>query len=137
NAITVIRKQETPRTPCIHCGLCAQNCPMGLSPHIIYEMLKQGMPKKAEEEGARTCISCGICSYICPAGIRLTPRIAQFAAEGRIIGENSLLHNTSFKYEIEEIGDLSLLEDYVTDKEGSANDDPDAIELPFDGGKTV
>ncbi len=137
NAITVIRKQETPRTPCIHCGLCAQNCPMGLSPHIIYEMLKQGMPKKAEEEGARTCISCGICSYICPAGIRLTPRIAQFAAEGRIIGENSLLHNTSFKYEIEGIGDLSLLEDYVTDKEGSANDDPDAIELPFDGGKTV
>ena len=138
NAITVIRKQESPRTPCIHCGLCAQNCPMGLSPHIIYEMLKQGMPKKAEEEGARTCISCGICSYICPAGIRLTQRIAKFAAEGKIIGENSLLHNSRFKYDIEEIGDLSLLENYVTSvEEEKAPEDPDTIILPFDGGKKV
>ncbi len=138
NAITVIRRQETPRTPCIHCGLCAQNCPMGLSPHIIYEMLKQGMPKKAEEEGARTCISCGICSYICPAGIRLTQRIAKFAAEGKIIGENSLLHNTRFKYDIEGIGDLSLLEDYVSDiPDEETSEDPDAIVLPFDGGKIV
>lgn len=137
NAITVIRKQGSPRTPCIHCGLCAQNCPMGLSPHIIYEMLKQGMPKKAEEEGARTCISCGICSYICPAGIRLTQRIATFASEGRIIEENSLLHNTKFKYDINEIGDLSLLEGYMSSDEKQSEDDPDAIVLPFDGGKTV
>lgn len=137
NAITVIRKQEQPRTPCIHCGLCAQNCPMGLSPHIVYEMLKQGMPKKAEEEGARNCISCGICSYICPAGIRLTQRIASFAAEGRIIGENSLLHNTHFKYNIEEIGDLSLLENYTSDTAEAGEEDPDAVILPFEGGKKV
>ncbi|SCW44259.1 electron transport complex protein RnfC [Ruminococcaceae bacterium YRB3002] len=137
SAITVIRKQEQPRTPCIHCGLCAQNCPVGLSPHIIYEMLKQGMPKKAEEEGGRNCISCGICSYICPAGIRLTQRIATFASEGRIIGENSLLHNTRVQYNIDEIGDLSLLEGYVSESEEEEKEDKDAIVLPFDGGKKV
>ena len=137
NAITIIRKQEQPRTPCIHCGLCAQNCPVGLSPHIIYEMLKQGMPKKAEEEGARSCISCGICSYICPAGIRLTQKIAAFASEGRIIGENSLLHNIHFKYKIEEIGDLSLLEGYVSDEKDKTEEDEDAIILPFEGGKKI
>ena len=137
NAITVIRKQEHPRTPCIHCGLCAQNCPAGLSPHIIYEMLKQGMPKKAEEEGARSCISCGICSYICPAGIRLTQKIAAFAAEGKIIGENSLLHNVRFQYNVEEIGDMSLLEGYVSKGVSEDENDADAITLPFEGGKKV
>ena len=137
NAITVIRKSEAPRTPCIHCGLCAQNCPMGLSPHIIYEMLKQGMPKKAEEEGARSCISCGICSYICPAGIRLTQRIAKFANEGKIIEENSLLHNVRFKYNIEEIGDRSLLEGYVSRGNSEEEEDKDAIVLPFEEDKKV
>ncbi|MBP5261624.1 MAG: RnfABCDGE type electron transport complex subunit C [Clostridiales bacterium] len=137
NAVTIIRKQEQPRTPCIHCGLCAQNCPVNLSPHIIYEMLKQGMPKKAEEEGARSCISCGICSYICPAGIRLTQKIASFASEGRVIEENSLLHNTRTDYSAEEIGDLSLLEGYVSGVSDEHKEDKDAIVLPFEGGKKV
>ena len=52
--------------------------------------------------------------------------------------ENSLLHNTRFKYDIEGIGDLSLLEDYVSDiPNEETSEDPDAIVLPFDGGKIV
>ena len=64
---------------------------MNLSPNTIFEMLNQGLRQKAAEEGARECIACGSCSYVCPSGIDLTPAIASFAGEGRIIESNSLL----------------------------------------------
>lgn len=137
SAVTVIRKLDTPRTPCIHCGLCVENCPMSLSPNIIYEMLFQGMEHKASKEGARNCISCGTCSYVCPAGIDLTGMIARFANEGRIIEENSLLHNGRFQYDKKMIGDLTLLEQYNKKDEHKETYDDDSIILPFEGGKKV
>ena len=32
SVISVVRKAEVPRTPCIHCGLCSECCPINLSP---------------------------------------------------------------------------------------------------------
>ena len=110
---------------------------MSLSPNIIYEMLFQGMEHKASKEGARNCISCGTCSYVCPAGIDLTGMIAKFANEGRIIEENSLLHNGRFQYDKKFIGDLTLLEQYNKKDERKETYDDDSIILPFEGGKKV
>ena len=143
SVISIVRKTEIPTTPCIHCGLCSECCPMGLSPNIVYEMLVQGLTQKAAEEGARDCISCGSCSYICPSGINLATSIARFANEGRIIEVNSLLHNTDEEpgeeagVEAAMVGQASLLEEFP-DKEDSRDEtDPDSIILPFDGGKSV
>lgn len=143
SAVTVAPKNFIPKTPCIHCGLCSETCPMGLSPNIVYEMLIQGLSQKAAEEGGRDCIACGTCSYICPAGIDLASMIAPFASAGRIIEENSLLHNTSFssgsRKEGEEdlIGEISLLEEFVEDEDYRKAVDPNEINLPFKGGKKV
>ena len=116
---------------------------MSLSPNIVYEMLVQGLSQKAAEEGGRDCIACGTCSFICPAGIDLASMIAPFASAGRIIEENSLLHNTSFSSgshkegEEDILGELSLLEEFVEDEDDRKVSDPNEINLPFKGGKKV
>ena len=143
SVISVVRRAEVPRTPCIHCGLCSECCPMNLSPNTIFEMLNQGLGQKAAEEGARDCIACGSCSYVCPAGINLTTAIASFAGEGRIIEINSLLDNSNVEERSAEeiitsrVGEASLLEDYADTNENTSRRSPDSITLPFEKDKEV
>ncbi len=143
SVISAIRRTEVPKTPCIHCGLCSECCPMNLSPNTIYEMLNQGLRQKASEEGARDCIACGSCSYVCPAGINLTTAIASFAGEGRIIEVNSLLDNSGMDerllddYEAPDVGGTSLLEDYSDDGDNNDRKATDTITLPFEKDKEV
>ena len=116
---------------------------MNLSPNTIYEMLNQGLKQKASEEGARDCIACGSCSYVCPSGINLTPAIAGFAAEGRVIESNSLLDNSvagsrSGEFiEADYIGETSLLEDYADDDGDEGKKSSDSLTLPFEKDKEV
>lgn len=143
SVISVVRRAEVPRTPCIHCGLCSECCPMNLSPNTIFEMLNQGLKQKAAEEGARDCIACGSCSYVCPAGINLTTSIASFAGEGRIIEINSLLDNRGAgdksieSYGAASVGEASLLEDYPDGDEKVSKRAADSITLPFEKDKEV
>ena len=143
SVISVVRRTDVPRTPCIHCGLCSECCPMNLSPNTIYEMLNQGLRQKAAEEGARECIACGSCSYVCPSGIDLTNAIARFAGEGRIIEENSLLDNSasvlkpSDDLEAAYVGEASLLEEYSDGDEEANKVSSDSIVLPFEKDKRV
>ena len=143
SVISVVRRADVPRTPCIHCGLCSECCPMNLSPNTIYEMLNQGLRQKAAEEGARECIACGSCSYVCPSGIDLTNAIARFAGEGRIIEENSLLDNSasglkpSDDLEAAYVGEASLLEEYSDGDEEANKVSSDSIVLPFEKDKRV
>ena len=143
SVVSVVRRAEVPRTPCIHCGLCSECCPMNLSPNTIYEMLNQGLRQKAAEEGARECIACGCCSYVCPSGIDLTNSIARFAGEGRIIEINSLLDNSGAELKQPEdpdmtyVGEASLLEDYSDRNEEAGEENSDALTLPFEKDKKV
>ena len=143
SVISVVRRNEVPRTPCIHCGLCSECCPMNLSPNTIFEMLNQGLRQKAAEEGARDCIACGSCSYVCPAGINLTTAIASFAGEGRIIEINSLLDNSGAEERPLDdlkpayVGEASLLEDYSDGEGDKSKSSPDSITLPFEKDKEV
>lgn len=143
SVISVVRRIEVPKTPCIHCGLCSECCPMNLSPNTIFEMLNQGLRQKAAEEGARECIACGSCSYVCPSGIDLTPAIASFAGEGRIIESNSLLDNSVAMgrpyedFDMSSVGEASLLEDYSDNSEDGRKSASDSITLPFEKDKEV
>ena len=143
SVISVVRRMDVPRTPCIHCGLCSACCPMNLSPNTIYEMLNQGLGQKAAEEGARDCIACGCCSYVCPSGIDLTTSIASFAGEGRIIEVNSLLDNSGAEIRTAEdvdmsyVGEASLLEDYADSDEDTGESSSDSLTLPFEKDKKV
>ena len=54
--------------PCIKCGRCVANCPMGLNPGMLSILGERGMAEEAKEDfGLLNCIECGCCSYNCPS----------------------------------------------------------------------
>lgn len=57
--------------PCMHCGKCAQHCPMKLTPNNMYHYIKNGMYKEALDLGLMDCKECGCCAYSCPSGLDL------------------------------------------------------------------
>ena len=57
-----------PERDCIHCGRCAQACPMSLMPTDIMRYAKAHNAEKLRECHIDACMQCGSCAYSCPAG---------------------------------------------------------------------
>ena len=57
--------------PCIRCGQCSTDCPVGLEPVNLYYSLLQNRRDQASDEGLNLCLECGICSFVCPSRIPL------------------------------------------------------------------
>lgn len=73
---------DTPPSPCINCGACAEVCPMNLLPMQIDFYTQAGRYDMAEKYGGvRNCISCGACAYVCPAKRALVQSIALCKAQ--------------------------------------------------------
>lgn len=64
--VLVMKRTTEEVEPCIKCGLCSKNCPMGLNPKYVYD--HEGRVKK---EYYSPCIGCGLCNYLCPSHIDL------------------------------------------------------------------
>ena len=62
-----VRKESA----CIHCGRCADVCPMSLVPTNIKRQTKTGDAEALLKAGVMVCMECGSCAYTCPAGIPL------------------------------------------------------------------
>ncbi len=62
-------KEATPpkTTPCIRCGACEHNCPVGINPVAIAVARNNNDFDALEKAGAELCMECGCCSYVCPA----------------------------------------------------------------------
>ncbi|HMM30221.1 MAG TPA: electron transport complex subunit RsxC [Clostridia bacterium] len=54
-------------SPCIRCGRCIENCPLGLMPAEIETAFKKGSGEDLELLKVNLCMECGCCSYVCPA----------------------------------------------------------------------
>jgi electron transport complex protein RnfC len=64
-----------PEKNCIRCGLCVENCPMGIIPtELNTDVLREKSEQFIKHNGLE-CIECGSCSYICPAKRRLSQSI--------------------------------------------------------------
>jgi electron transport complex protein RnfC len=69
---------EAPRpnpVPCIHCGWCVENCPVGLDPSGLIHLEAQ---RTCDADGLarlQVCIDCALCSYVCPAQLPLAASI--------------------------------------------------------------
>lgn len=74
-ALTAKEMCELPINPCIHCGRCAEHCPMNLSPVDIALAFDAGDLAEAEKLNVMACIECGCCTYVCPAKRPLTQRM--------------------------------------------------------------
>lgn len=64
-----------PETPCIRCGRCARNCPMGMLPMEINRVVINRAWEELPAYAAMDCIECGCCSYVCPSGRYLVQSI--------------------------------------------------------------
>ncbi len=71
--------------PCMHCGKCAQHCPMKLTPNNMYRYITHGMYKEAMDIGLMDCKECGCCAYSCPSGLDLV----QAFKLGKKLGRNA------------------------------------------------
>lgn len=78
-AILVLSRDEarTPRPgPCVRCGWCHEDCPVGLDPLALLDIMHRNQPLQARGLHPRACIECGVCSYVCPAELPLAAAAA-------------------------------------------------------------
>lgn len=72
NGLLVLKSEKKKHIfPCMHCGKCAQHCPMSLTPNNMYRYITHGMYKEALDIGLMDCKECGCCAYSCPSGLDL------------------------------------------------------------------
>jgi len=66
--------EEEPTAPCVHCGWCVEDCPVGLSPTSLIDA---GYARRSSTFGAEVnaCIDCGLCTYVCPSKLPLAETI--------------------------------------------------------------
>ena len=53
---------------CIHCGRCAEACPMSLIPTDIEALAMKKDAEALAKAGITVCMECGSCAFSCPAG---------------------------------------------------------------------
>lgn len=63
------------RSACIHCGKCAEVCPMYLMPMYFAAYAKKGEYLRAQEFDVISCVECGSCAHICPSRVPLVQYI--------------------------------------------------------------
>lgn len=74
-ALTASEVCELPINPCIHCGRCANACPMNLFPVEIAAAFDRGELELASKLNVMACVECGCCTYVCPAKRPITQRM--------------------------------------------------------------
>ena len=87
SSVLYLSEESTRRKPqsnCIRCGKCADACPMGLEPFLLYRLNKAGNTDELEKNAVQDCFECGGCLYSCPANIPLLDMIRQ--AKGQVMG---------------------------------------------------
>lgn len=70
NALLAFNEKEArpkPERACIHCGRCADACPMSLVPTNIEKYAKLGDAGMLIKSGIGVCMECGSCAFSCPA----------------------------------------------------------------------
>ena len=82
-------KKHGEERACVSCGFCAQVCPAGIYPQLLYLMIQQGIfTEKLIQHGLFQCLSCNACSYVCPSKLPLASSLekgmGELLQQGRI-----------------------------------------------------
>ncbi|MBN2561655.1 MAG: RnfABCDGE type electron transport complex subunit C [Phycisphaerae bacterium] len=77
--------------PCVHCGWCVEDCPVGLDPSELIHLEAQDSCNAVDLAHLYACVDCGLCSYVCPAQLPLAAtikrtrlRFAQWTRAGKL-----------------------------------------------------
>ncbi len=63
--------------PCIRCGWCVEDCPVGLDPSELLHCEAEDACSHLTLSHLKACIDCGLCSYVCPAKLPLAASISR------------------------------------------------------------
>lgn len=63
--------------PCIRCGWCLEDCPVGLDPPAILAAVETRHDDDLPGLYPHACLGCGICTYVCPAELPLAEGLAK------------------------------------------------------------
>jgi electron transport complex protein RnfC len=75
-ALLLFSNAEHPMpVPCIHCGWCVEDCPVGLDPSELIHVEAERASDASTFAQLRVCVDCGLCSYVCPAQLPLAASI--------------------------------------------------------------
>ncbi len=67
--------QQSDAVPCIHCGWCVEDCPVGLDPSTLIDLESRSVCDDVNLARLHACVDCGLCSYVCPAQLPLATSI--------------------------------------------------------------
>jgi Na+-translocating ferredoxin:NAD+ oxidoreductase subunit C len=75
-ALLLFANAEKPKpVPCIHCGWCVEDCPVGLDPSALIHVEAEEKCDEVTLAQLRVCVDCGLCSHVCPAQLPLSASI--------------------------------------------------------------
>lgn len=75
-AMLFFTEANAPRpVPCIRCGWCVEDCPIGLDPVTLGQLEARRETDATTLAHLRACIDCGLCSFVCPAELPLSATI--------------------------------------------------------------
>jgi electron transport complex protein RnfC len=63
--------------PCIRCGWCLEDCPVGLDPPGLLEAVESLDANEIARLLPHACLDCGICSFVCPVALPLAEGAAR------------------------------------------------------------
>ncbi len=69
--------------PCVRCGWCQQDCPVGLDPMMLLDIYERGAWGESRNLHVDACLGCGVCSYVCPADLPLRQAATRLQKLGR------------------------------------------------------
>lgn len=76
--LPLIRKPFQTESQCIRCGNCRRNCPLELSPDVLYRHAIGGQVAQIEYlKSSLLCTSCGLCNAFCPSRLPISQRILE------------------------------------------------------------
>ena len=73
--------------PCVHCGWCVEDCPVGLDPSAMMRLESKPAFTDTELSHVRACVDCALCSYVCPSELPLAQTIVRLRTQAE--GERS------------------------------------------------
>ncbi len=75
-ALLLFSKAETPTpVPCIHCGWCVEDCPVGIDPPSLMHLESKTGCSQTQRSHLTACIDCELCTHVCPAELPLAATI--------------------------------------------------------------